>query len=119
MHLNRSREERWPFRFAHSVGELAQLTSNKTNKSVISPRATLDDNSAAVRATIATGNDKPPTIPSGEVTRRRLASRLREDSRSGLVRENAGDIRVSRRTLRRIERYNAGQATRVLRVMDH
>lgn len=67
-------EERWPFRFAHSVGELAQLTSNKTNKSVISPRATLDDNSAAVRATIATGNDKPPTIPSGEVARCRLVS---------------------------------------------
>lgn len=73
-----------------------------------------------VRATIATGNDKPPAIPSGEVTR--CAASYLASARTPLgirSEENAGDIRVSRRTLERIERYNAGQATRVLRVMDH
>jgi len=46
----------------HSVGELAQLANNKTNKSIVNPREALDDNLATVRATIAAGNDKPPAI---------------------------------------------------------
>lgn len=69
-----------------------------------------------VRVTIAAGNDKPPAIPPGKVTRCVASYLASARTRSE---ENAGDIRVSRRTLGRIERYNAGQGTRVLRVMDH
>lgn len=111
---SRSRgEEALPLR--HSVGELAQLTGNKTNKSIVNPREAPGDSSATVRATIATGSDKPlrQFRLDGEVTRDAAPHLVSVKTRSGLTRENMpGDIRVSRRTFGRIERYNAGRKQR-------